>query len=394
MRKTKKNIAVLFGGRSSEHEISIITALQAVEAMDRLRYHVIPVYIDLQGKWYTGEPLLEQGFYKDLSKNLLKVQEVTLLPDPAIKGIVPVSPKGRISLQDVIPVDVYFLAFHGQYGEDGAIQGLLEMANAAYTGCGVMSSAVAMHKYQCKVFLQGHGIPTLPSTVISRQDAINNLKEVQQRIFSHPQLNAFPLFIKPCNLGSSIGISATHDLPSLNAGLANVFKYDEAAIIEPCITNLLEINVAVLSGNPPIASVVEIPISSNHALTYEDKYMREGGKSSNASQGMAGLTRIIDPKDLDADLKRNVIAMAIKSFSLLGCSGIGRFDFIVDLKDGRLYFNELNPIPGSLAFYLWEKNTPPILYTHVIDRLIEEAQQRKFQRLALQRNVGFKALSK
>ncbi len=389
-----KTIAVVFGGRSSEHEISIITALQAISALDTLRYRVVPIYIDFTGKWFTGDVLLNKDFYKGLPGNLSKATPVALLPDPNVKGIVPISSKGTLSLKDALPIDVYFLTFHGQYGEDGCVQGALEMADAAYTGCGVMASAAAMNKYLCKLFLQGHGIPVLPSVIIRRHEPIHDLRAVQQKIMSHAGLERFPLFVKPCHLGSSIGISIAHDIPSLNAALANVFRYDDEAIIEPCVTKILEINVAVLDGNPPIASVVEIPISSGQALTYEDKYMRGGSKTSDASQGMAGLTRIIDPKDLSPDIKKQVIDDSLKSFSLLGCSGTGRFDFIYDMDQKKLYFNELNPIPGSLAFYLWEKSHPSLLYTEVLDRLISQAQQRKSQRLALQRDVGFKALAK
>lgn len=389
-----KTVAVLFGGRSAEHEISIITALQAISAMDTLRYRVIPVYIDMKGKWYTGDILLDKAFYKGLPGTASKAQQVTLLPDPSIKGLIPISSKGTLSIKDVIPIDVYFLAFHGQYGEDGSVQGLLEMANAAYTGCNVMASAVAMNKYQCKSFLKAHDIPVLPSTIVKRHDVIQDLKQVQKEILAHPGLEKFPLFIKPCRLGSSIGISIAHDIPTLNAALANVFRYDDEAIVEPCVTKLLEINVAVLDGSPPMASVVEIPVASGEVLTYEDKYLRGGSKTSNASQGMASLTRIIDPKNLDPVLKKSVVDHALKAFNLLGCSGVGRFDFIVDLEKNQLYFNELNPIPGSLSFYLWEKCSPPLFYTEVINRLIMQAQQRKAQKLAIQSDMGFKALLK
>ncbi len=212
------------------------------------------------------------------------------------------------------------------------------------------------------------------------------------KFWQHPGLQHFPLFVKPCHLGSSIGISIANDLPSLNAALAKVFRYDDEAIIEPCVTKLLEINVAVMDGEPPLASVVEIPIASEQALTYEDKYLRNNSKVSGGSQGMAGLTRLIDPKDLDPAIKQKVTDYALKAFQLLGCSGVGRFDFIFDLSSNQLYFNELNPIPGSLSYYLWEKSQPPLLYTELIHRLIANAQCRKAQRLALQRDLGFKAL--
>jgi len=382
----------MFGGRSAEHEISVITGLQAISAIDSLRYEIIPVYIDTTGKWFTGKPLLDKGFYKALPQALSKVQRIAFLSDPNVDGLIPISSGGTLQLDQAIPIDVYFLAFHGQYGEDGCIQGMLEMANEAYTGCDVASSAMAMNKYNCKMFLQGHGIPVLPSAVVSRTSAMADLKSVQNEILSTPGLDQFPLFIKPCHLGSSIGISTAKDLPTLNSGLANVFKYDHKAIIEPCITQLMEINVAVMDRDPPIASVVEIPVASNHSLTYEDKYLRGGNKSNEAAQGMASLVRVIDPPELDSSIKQAAQNYALRSFKALGCSGVGRFDFIYDVSKNTLYFNELNPIPGSLAFYLWEKSNPPLLYTHLIDCMIERAIDRKTERQALQRDLGFKAL--
>jgi D-alanine-D-alanine ligase len=269
---------------------------------------------------------------------------------------------------------------------------MLEMANAAYTGCDVTSSAMAMNKYDCKIFLHGHSIPVLPSAIVSRASAISDLKNVQKEILSTPGLEEFPLFIKPCHLGSSIGISVANDLSGLNAGLAKAFKYDHKAIVEPCVTELMEINVAVLDGEPLMASVVEIPVASSQSLTYEDKYLRGGNKSAGPAQGMASLTRVIDPQDLDPAIKQQVQGYALKAFKALGCSGVGRFDFIYDVSKEALYFNELNPIPGSLAFYLLEKSHPPLLYTHVIDRMIERALERKIERLSLQRDIGFRAL--
>ncbi len=392
MKRAKKTLAVMFGGRSAEHEISIITALQAILAIDTLKYQVIPLYIHPSGKWYTGKELLDKSFYKGMPHTLSKAQRVGFLSDPTIGGVVPISPDGTMQVEQAIPIDVYFLAFHGQHGEDGCIQGMLEMANAAYTGCDVIASAVAMNKYHCKIYLEGHGIPVLPSVAIKRTEAMEDLSHMQSRILQTPGLDKYPLFIKPCRLGSSIGISRAYNLPELNAGLAKVFKYDDSALVEPCVKELLEINVAVLDGDPPIASVVEIPVATSHSLTYEDKYMRNGSKASDGSCGMASLSRVIDPKDLDPAIKRQVQEYSVKAFQALGCSGVGRFDFIYDLECKKIYFNELNPIPGSLAFYLWEKGNPPLLYTDVIERMIEQAINRKAERMTLQRDIGFKAL--
>lgn len=385
----KETIAVLFGGRSSEHEISIITALQAIQAIDPVLYTILPVYIAMSGKWYTGDSLLDKKFYQNLSKTLPLLQQVSLLPDPTIGGLV-LSNEEIIDRNRKIAVDLCFLAFHGQNGEDGCIQGLLELANLPYTGCGVGSAALTMNKYACKMFLRAHGIPVLPSITVHREEIKLHLETIGEKILS--KLQCFPLFIKPCHLGSSIGISRATNLPELYAGLAKVFLYDERAIIEPCVEDLLEINVAVLGGSPPIASVVEIPLSqSGNILTYEDKYLTGGNKNS-SSGGMADLSRVIDPATLDSSIKKQVIDTALLAFSLLNCSGVSRFDYLYDKKSGKLYFNEVNTIPGSLAYYLWEKCNPPILYTEVINRMLQEAREKRAVKLSVNEEIGFKAL--
>jgi D-alanine-D-alanine ligase len=389
-----KTIAVLFGGCSTEHEISVITALQAISAIDPLRYKIIPVYIDALGKWYTGEALLKRGFYRALPSALSEVRRVALLPDPAIKGLIPVDPSGIFLFDEIIPVDLYFLSFHGQYGEDGCIQGLLEMAGCAYTGCNVVSSALAMDKYLCKMFLKAHEIPVLPALLIRRDRAMQGLDGIHDEIASHPDLKNFPLFVKPNHLGSSVGVSIARDRSSLNSALARAFRYDDQVLIEPCITDLLEINISVLDGSPPLASVTEIPIASGDLLSYEDKYLSGGSKTTGRSDGMAGLSRIIDPLDLDPGIKQSVREYALKAFELIGCCGLGRFDFIFDKKTEKLYFNELNPIPGSFTFYLWDKSEPRLLYTEVIDRLVALAEARKARHLSLERTIAFKALAR
>ena len=392
MKEQIKNLAVLFGGRSVEHEISVITALQLINVLDVERYRPIPVYIAQSGRWYTGEALLNKEFYKKLPASLSQVQEVTLLPVPRIGGLTVLQPKKH---GEVIPVDIYFLAFHGTYGEDGCIQGLMEMADVAYTGCGVLSAALGMNKYQCKTHLAAHGIPVLPATVVHRDEGRKSLTEVRDRILSTPGLEQFPLFIKPCNLGSSIGISVASDIAGLNAALVNTFRYDAQAIVEPCVKDILEINVAVLEDDEPVASVVEMPVSTSGVLTYEDKYLRgEGNKQAGESQGMASLTRVIDPKDLNLELKQAAIEYALKAFKVLGCSGVARIDFIIDSTTDKIYFNEINTLPGSLSFYLWVKSEPPLLYTELLNRIIERAEMRQRTKVALRRNEGLRALFK
>jgi D-alanine-D-alanine ligase len=253
-----------------------------------------------------------------------------------------------------------------------------------------------MNKYLCKSVVHAHGIPVLPALVIGRQEVKQDLARVRARICATKGLEQFPLFVKPVNLGSSVGVSKAEDAQGLDAALAKVFQYDTEALVEPCVVNKLEVNVSVLSAEEPRASVVEIPVASGEVLSYEDKYLRGGGKKGKSGpqrlQGMAGLIRVIDPEDLDANIKASVIRYGLEAYRILGCAGVVRFDFMVDTDSDLLYFNELNPLPGSMAHYLWAKSRPPLLYTEMLNMTIENALQRKEQQSGLKRDLGFKAL--
>jgi D-alanine-D-alanine ligase len=397
----KKNIAVLFGGRSVEHEISVITALQLIGVLDVTQYEPIPVYIAQSGRWYVGDRLLEKSFYRGLPGSLKQVQEVALIPVAGSKGLTVMGGQrglfGRTTEQ-IIPIDVYFLAFHGTFGEDGCIQGMLEMADATYTGCTVLPAALGMNKYKCKKALAAAGIPVLPAAVVDRTLAQKSLSEVREQIFATPGLEQLPLFVKPCNLGSSIGIGVAKDIPSLDGCLVNTFRYDSQAIVEPCVKNIVEINVSVVGDEEGVtASVVEMPVSISGVLTYEEKYLRDDGAKKTGdseSQGMASLSRIIDPPDLNPELKQMGIDYAKKAFLTLGCSGVSRIDFIIDADSDQLYFNEINTLPGSLSFYLWMKSKPQVVYTELLNRIIQQAEKRQSTKLSLKRQEGMKALFK
>ena len=386
-------VAVLFGGRSVEHEISVISALQLMLAVDPAKFDLIPVYITPNGSWYIGAALLERSFYAKALENLAQLEEVTLLPKPGVGGLTRLGARG---LSSVIEVDLFLPAFHGQYGEDGCIQGLFEMAQVPYTGSDLPSSAITMNKYLCKMYLSAHGIPVLPASIVHRHEAQADITQVVSGLLSQDKFKHFPLFIKPCNLGSSIGVSRVNDATELAAALAKVFRYDTQALVEPCVSKIMEINVSVraqLGIESGIeASVVEIPVSESGTLSYEEKYLRDGGKKSGRSQGMASLTRVIDPADLDSELRNQVIELAKRSFSLLGCSGVARLDFIVDLAKNKLYFNELNAFPGSCAFYLWARSKPRVLYTQLIEDMINAALGRFATNAALDRDIGLRAL--
>ncbi len=382
----RRKIAVLFGGRSVEHEISVITALQLMLAVDPALYDITPVYIAPNGCWYTGDALLNRTFYASVPGSLSALTEVTLLPKPGINGLT-VQATGL-----VLPVDVFVPVFHGQYGEDGCIQGLFELAQVPYTGSSVAASAITMNKYFCKVYLGAHGVPVLPAALINRDDARADIEATVESICSRSEFSSFPLFIKPCNLGSSIGVSRVGAKHELAAALAKVFRYDTHALVEPCVSEIMEINVSVRDVGRAQASVVEIPVSQSGVLSYEEKYLRPGGKKSGPSQGMASLSRIIDPPDLDPDIRNEVVSHAVRSFSLLGCSGVARLDFIYDLAAGKLYFNELNAFPGSCAFYLWARTAPRVLYTELINDMIETALRTHQSFASLDRDIGLRAL--
>ncbi len=387
MTQTKRTrVAVLFGGRSVEHEISVITALQLMQAIDPAAYEVTPVYIAPTGAWYTGNKLLNRSFYAKVPGNLSTLSEVTLLPKPGVRGLT------RLSDHSTIPIDVFLPAFHGQYGEDGCIQGLFELADMPYTGSNVVASAITMNKYVCKVFLNEHDIPVLPAQLISRSEAQKDISKVVSDILSTEGFTQLPLFVKPCNLGSSIGVSKVKEASELAPALAKVFRYDTHALVEPCVSDIMEINCSVRDYDGIHASVIEIPVSQSGVLSYEEKYLQGGGKKTGQSEGMASLTRVIDPQDLDPEVRDAVVELAKKSFTILGCSGVARLDFIVDLATGQLYFNELNAFPGSCSFYLWVRSHPRILYTTLIHNMIETALKHHATAASLDRNIGLKAL--
>ena len=385
--------AVFFGGRSVEHEISVITALEVLNVLDVTAIAAFPVYVAQDGRWFVGEALWSKDFYRGLPRSLGDVTEVTLLPHPRSPSALTVTAGARKG--EVIQFDVALPIFHGQFGEDGCMQGLFELADVPYTGCGVLASAVSMNKATCKAVAKAHGIPVLPWFVVEKCAAQANYAEVVQRLMAEPGLQSFPLFVKPNNLGSSIGVGRGVDAVSLASSLANVFKYDEQAIVEPCVTSMFEINVSVLEGVPPLASVVEVPVSESGTLTYEEKYMRGGGKKGPTraqSQGMASLVRAIDPESLSSDYKERVRTYALKAYESLGCRGVVRFDFMVNKENGELFFNELNALPGSLAHYLWAKSNPPRLYPENLTRMIKGALDRHARKATLERNTGFRAL--
>jgi D-alanine-D-alanine ligase len=377
-------VAVLFGGRSLEHDVSIVSGLQVVHALDPDRCDIVPVYIDQLLRWWIGDDLWHTDSFKGGGPDRSRLTEVSLAPGFGVSSLMAVN--ARLAGSKPLHVDVFLPILHGTYGEDGSVQGLLELAGCAYVGCGVSASALGMNKRLSKVLAAHASVPIVPwvscdRAVLERGSAwMHELPGQVERAFG------WPAIVKPCNLGSSAGVSIAAVPKDLIAAVLRVFEYDVEALIEPFIKNRLELNVAVAGLDQPVASVSEMPVTSQSGLlTFSDKYKRQGRKSVGTSEGMAGALRVLDPKDLPESLRHDAQRYATTVFAALGCEGISRIDFLIDADDGSLYFNEINTLPGSLAFYLWSAAPHYWTITELLNRLIERAERLQARKRGLQR---------
>lgn len=374
-QRRKLRVAVLFGSRSVEHEVSVITAIQAMDAMDPRRYEPLPVYITKEGRWYTGQELRRIESYRDLPGLLSRCRPVYLRPEPFGNRLFmeEAGPLGTRRTR-VTTIDVVFPAVHGTYGEDGTLQGLLELANVPYVGAGVVGSAVGMDKIVMKAAFQAQGLPIVHYQWFTRQrwrsqpDAVAD--EVERSL-------RYPLFVKPANLGSSVGISKAADRAGLVQAIEVAAHYDRRLLVEESFEDGIEVNCAVLGNDEPQASVCEQPIRWTEILSYEDKYLRGTKGKGSSGEGMASLTRRI-PAPIPDDLTAEVQRLAVEAFRAVDCAGLARVDFLVDPVSGRIAVNEINTLPGSLAFYLWEPSGVP--FPALIDRLLTLALERHRER--------------
>jgi D-alanine-D-alanine ligase len=365
---SKINVGVLFGGRSVEHEVSVVTGLQVVENLDKSKYDVTPVYISKEGDWYTGDELLNIKNYKDITSLLAKAKKVFIPPVPSLNGLYFYPFKTGLFKKEVesLKIDVIFPALHGMHGEDGTIQGLLELAAIPYVGCGVTGSAVGMDKIIMKDIFKANDIPIVNYTWFLRKDYEKNPEHIMSQVENKVK---YPLFVKPSNLGSSIGISRAANRDELKKAIEVAIRYDRRIIVEEGVENLIEINCSVMGMDDELnASLCEQPMSWEKFLSFDDKYMR-----GNSSKGMKSTTRKI-PAPLPDDKTEEIKNLAIKAFRVLDASGISRIDFLIDKESSKVYVNEINTIPGSIAFYLWEPMG--ISFKNLLDRLIQIAVKR------------------
>ncbi len=356
------NVAILFGGKSPEHEVSVISANQAIQALKgHSQYHVIPIYVSKSGEWYTHEQLMDLTNYKDL-KALLKTCHQ--LDVSFSKKAFSYTTKGFFKKTIDVKIDIAFPVFHGRHGEDGGVQGLFELMDIPYVGSNILASATTMDKIATKMVLKESAIETLPFTWCYSDEWLLSPTSILDRIEAE---FTYPLIVKPSDLGSSIGIKKADNRDELEEAIHNASTYSTRILIEPAVRQIREINCSVMGTHSDMdTSVCEQPLGSDEILSFTDKYKSGGGKS----KGMTSLKRKI-PADITPEQEAIIKQMAKATFRAFDSSGLVRIDFILDLSNGNIYVNEINTIPGSLSFYLWQHSD--INFTQLCERLLKIA---------------------
>ena len=358
MNRKRIRVGIIFGGRSGEHEVSLRSARSIMEAIDRDKYEVLPIGITKEGRWIAGgDPL------RALTSGAEPATPAALIGapgDPTLKAIEPLGEQSA-SMTSIATLDVIFPVLHGPFGEDGTVQGLLELADIPYVGAGVLGSAVGMDKAIFKAVMRAHGLPVLPHRLVLRseweanRDAVLDAAEAQFH---------YPMFVKPVNLGSSVGVNKARTRAQLAAALDDAAQYDRRLLIEQGI-EAREIEVSVLGNDNPIASIPGEVVPGDEFYSYRDKYIDDKAQ-------------LLIPAPIDEATAALAQEMAIRAFCAIDCAGLARCDFLLDKTTGELWINEINTIPGftSISMYpkLWEASGIP--YPELIDRLIQLALER------------------
>ncbi|MFN2272817.1 MAG: D-alanine--D-alanine ligase family protein [Anaerolineae bacterium] len=362
MAKKKIRVGIVFGGRSGEHEVSLVSAQSVMDAIDKEKYEVVPIGITKEGRWIaSGDPMkaLKAG---DAEAS----RPAALLGDPSHRGLMRLEDTEQaIEATNLTELDVVFPVLHGPYGEDGTVQGLLELAGIPYVGAGVIGSALGLDKAVFKDVMRAHGFPIVDQVLLKRKEWDADPESVLDRVEAALD---YPVFTKPANLGSSVGISKCDNRTELAAGLAEAARYDRKLIVEEGVPAAREIEVSVLGNDDPIASVPGEVIPSREFYSYESKYFDEGEDAS----------ELLIPAPLSPEMTEQVRELAVEVYKAIDCAGMARADFLLSGETGELYVNEVNTIPGftSISMYpkLWEATG--ISYPELIDRLIELAVER------------------
>lgn len=368
----KTIVGVFFGGKTVEHEVSILSALQAIHAINKEVYEVVPIYIAKDNNFYYSDKLTDVNTYKDMDKLKKECSRVYFTHN---NGQMLVNQAGGVFKKVLAKIDVVFPVVHGLNVEDGTLQGFIEMYNIPYVGCDLTASAVGMDKIIFKKVLLASNVPVIDYIEVNVVDFEEDESKVFEKISSKL---ALPIILKPANLGSSVGIKVVKTKEEFSEAMNFVFEFTDKILVEKCITNLREINCSVL-GNYETQEVSELeePVKADEILSFKDKYMTGEGKGNSKSSGMASLTRKI-PAELTDEMRNEIISLSKQVFKILNCEGVSRIDYIIDNDTNKVYVNEINTIPGSLAFYLWEAKG--IKFDVLCDKLIKLAIKRQHKR--------------
>jgi D-alanine-D-alanine ligase len=361
-KKRKIRVGLVFGGRSGEHEVSLASATSVMANLDKEKYDVVPIGITKEGSWLLGVApprLLEAEQSASHEEGLERSTAVTLTGDPSLRRLIPVRGSEQLGTEGAL--DVVFPVLHGTYGEDGALQGLLEMANVPYVGCGVLGSALGMDKEKMKMIFSSVGLPVVEALTYRRNEWERSPEEILDAVGLRL---GYPCFVKPVNLGSSVGVNKAHNRDELAHAIRVAAEYDRKIIIERGI-NCRELECSVLGNDEPIASVVGEVVPSNEFYDYNAKYI--DGKS-----------HVIIPAAIPQATAEQVRRWAVQAFTALDLSGLSRVDFFLEKETGQVYINEVNTIPGftQISMYpkLWEASG--LSYAQLLDRLVELAIER------------------
>lgn len=373
----KIKLGVFFGGKSVEHEISIITANQAYASINKEKYEIIPIYISKQGIMYTGENLFNLTEYKDIKALIKKCTQITLIRDEEKVHLLryPIKKWGENIINSI---DIAFPIMHGTNGEDGTIQGYYELLGLPYIGCDILASSIGMDKIIMKKVLAESGLPVVDYVNFYSMEYIKDEKkyinEIEEKL-------SYPVIVKPGNLGSSVGIKKAENREKLVEAIELAIQFSDRIIVENAIVKLKEINCSVIGDTIDCeTSVCEEPISSDEILSYTDKYVggnKTKGVPVKGQKAMAASKKKL-PAEITEEKKKEIENLAKQTFKVLGANGVSRIDFLIDENTNKTYVNEINTIPGALSYYLWEASGKP--FTQEIDELVELALKRQRQR--------------
>jgi len=360
MTDQKLHVAVLFGGRSGEHEVSLMSARSVLSVLDPAKYEVTQVGITHEGTWLTGTDVLDKFEHNEIDGLI----PVLVSPDPSERGLY--ITEGISGLKKWSDIDVYIPVLHGTFGEDGTLQGLFELADVAYVGAGVVGSSVGMDKGVFKDVMIANHIPVVDMMVVLRAELKSDMVSVIERAET---VGEYPLFTKPANLGSSVGVTKCSNRSDLQEGLMEAAMFDRRILVQKGVKNVREIEVSVLGNDDPVASVCGEVLPSREFYSYESKYI----------DGTSGL---LIPAPLPDEISECIREYAVRAYKAIDCAGMARVDFFVEKDTNKIYLNELNSIPGftKISMYpkLWEASGLP--YNKLVDRLIELATERKADR--------------